>query len=42
MKSWESTRKCPQLHREKFGEYVEWLFFEQRPEPGTPNGDPTQ
>ena len=31
MKIWESTRKCPQLHREKFGEYVEWLFFERDP-----------
>ena len=31
MSIWESTRKCPQLHREKFGEYVEWLFFERDP-----------
>ena len=42
MKIWESARKCPQLHGQKFGEYVRMAIFWARPEPGTPNGDPTQ
>ena len=31
MKIWESTQKCPQVHGQKFGEYVQWLFFGRDP-----------